>query len=1036
MLLSLVHPLLAQDGPSVGVVFLYVPTGLGYSGNSNGDGTFTFTSVSVSPNFNIIRLGDFNGDRIADLILYNSVPALAYLGLGTGTSYNFSGLSWSPAYNFVVTGDFNGDGKTDLILYNSSGIDEYTALANGGGGFTYIHNFISAGFTQVLAADFNGDGKADLFLYRASDGVAYLGLSNGDGTFAFSPVTLPAGFVTGFDRASTGDLNGDGMADVLLYNSTSGAMVSALSTGTNFTFSTQTRSSGYSSVLLFDCNGDGKADVMLYDKLQHATTYLGMGRGDGTFAMTSMSMSGGNDNMFAMDANGDGFEDLLMYNSSSGYQVTALSNGTGGFNYNPSVYWGPGRIMTVRKPVGTIQTFLNCLNGSGRGANASVCTIPTGTYTLTSPLVIGRSGVTVKGGSGDRTKTLLVRGQNLTLPIMQIGNNGYSNQTTPLTAVTIENLTFCGAAIMQHDALGHPDGDPNNPCPATQVETACESAPGGCGVPDLFITNTAPGQSWAAPAQAPFSNTGPYNLTIQNNKFEDSPSGHPIFIAPTGTGQIVNDVLVRQNTISSGGVQIGEYNMVDASGNLVNFGDYTQCDNWQAVHVTAFADDTTTVTVPRNIRFDSNTYYVNQGALGGFGRYVQFNNNTINHYYWPTGAGGGAIEQEQCADQVKITYNTLNGNWQAGSTEQSGMELYSRNLTVSNNAVSNYAFEGIGVFSTFKAVITNNNVYGNDSDPNTQGGDGEIKIATRFPGVATTCYPYASQQFPGKTCDAFRDTQNLTVQNNYSSSNINGLPYPIYLVDGIEGSTNHVGINVIDGTNTVYSSVSTEVGIYPNVTLTGSITASSSVTSGGAIESIAIFPEGNQPLGQPLGPGDPATQDRRFFRFGGTSYLGSGDLEEVLGFLSTTSSGPANQPGFGGPFITAGAYCHFLYFTPANASRTLYPPNTIFLDDTNPGDEYHYNSGSSMIGPGGRAISNGKCTIHADTSSYQLATGNLTLILDIEFAPGSGTWYMYEADQSFEGLTNSGNQVVSPPPPATPYIVNPPWSLWGYWKAN
>ena len=87
---------------------------------------------------------------------------------------------------------------------------------------------------------------------------------------------------------------------------------------------------------------------------------------------------------------------------------------------------------------------------------------------------------------------------------------------------------------------------------------------------------------------------------------------------------MVNDVYFHNNVITDGGVQIG-------ASNGVNWDDYTQCDNWKATRTTDFEDDNgaTWPVTPRNIRFDTNTFYSTAGAVSGQGRYIGIYNNTF-----------------------------------------------------------------------------------------------------------------------------------------------------------------------------------------------------------------------------------------------------------------------------------------------------------------------------------------------------------------------------------------------------------------------
>ena len=66
-----------------------------------------------------------------------------------------------------------------------------------------------------------------MLLYRPSDGLTYLGISDGLGGFTFSPLSVS----NGYDFVQTGDINGDGKADVFLYNSANGNAAVGISNG-------------------------------------------------------------------------------------------------------------------------------------------------------------------------------------------------------------------------------------------------------------------------------------------------------------------------------------------------------------------------------------------------------------------------------------------------------------------------------------------------------------------------------------------------------------------------------------------------------------------------------------------------------------------------------------------------------------------------------------------------------------------------------------------------------------------------------------
>jgi len=100
----------------------------------------------------------------------------------------------------------------------------------------------------------------------------------------------------GFTLIDTGDLNGDGMIDVILYDPTNGYAATGLSTGTGFNFTAWNGyySPEFTSVKLGYYTGHTTADLTLYNA-HTATGYFGTGTGTGAFNFQSLFWSPGYD---------------------------------------------------------------------------------------------------------------------------------------------------------------------------------------------------------------------------------------------------------------------------------------------------------------------------------------------------------------------------------------------------------------------------------------------------------------------------------------------------------------------------------------------------------------------------------------------------------------------------------------------------------------------------------------------------------------------------------------------------------------------
>ena len=256
--------------------------------------------------------GDFNGDGRDDVLVHNDNSIIIYRSGGDRLDVGFSAVervpgSWQfkPNDQFLV-GDVNGDGKDEVVVYN--GVDwgvKYLGLLadDGSDGLQLIARFDGSmpGWTfnthdRFILADFDGDGRRDLLVFNGPDwGIPYLGLLRSTGT-TFSLVQRFDGILPGWamrpgDRHYVGDLDGDGIDDLYVFNGTNWTMAylgMLRSTGNDLQMvrrydgnvpGWQMRT--HDQHWLADVDGDGKADLFVYNHQDWGPEYLGTMVSDG-----------------------------------------------------------------------------------------------------------------------------------------------------------------------------------------------------------------------------------------------------------------------------------------------------------------------------------------------------------------------------------------------------------------------------------------------------------------------------------------------------------------------------------------------------------------------------------------------------------------------------------------------------------------------------------------------------------------------------------------------------------------------------------
>ena len=139
----------------------------------------------TNTNWRILAARDFNGDRYADLLWRNQQTGEVYLMLMNGLDIVGSKSIYAEPrvneWNIVAVGDLNGDQKADLVWWNSQTGTVWGMLMDG---FKIeqqgqSHKELDTDWRIVSSGDYNGDGKDDLLWRHQVDGRIYQMPMNG-----------------------------------------------------------------------------------------------------------------------------------------------------------------------------------------------------------------------------------------------------------------------------------------------------------------------------------------------------------------------------------------------------------------------------------------------------------------------------------------------------------------------------------------------------------------------------------------------------------------------------------------------------------------------------------------------------------------------------------------------------------------------------------------------------------------------------------------------------------------------------------------
>ena len=237
------------------------------SGSASGLQPHDRLPVHVDPHPHVARILDINNDDLPDILVDDrNGEGLRILQGKAHWQFEDAGLisTGGDPYRGFAAGDLNRDGWIDLVSPNA---DRVAVVMNRGESFLRSHDVAASAPFAVELADVNQDGHADLIV--ADDGAeSQVRIHQGDGSGAFPAVWASAPLSRGGKDIAVGDVNMDGIEDVLVVSWNTDAILMLGNPDKPHTLRLPVSGNPW-GVAIGDINGDGLADLVVGDGVDH-----------------------------------------------------------------------------------------------------------------------------------------------------------------------------------------------------------------------------------------------------------------------------------------------------------------------------------------------------------------------------------------------------------------------------------------------------------------------------------------------------------------------------------------------------------------------------------------------------------------------------------------------------------------------------------------------------------------------------------------------------------------------------------------------